>query len=126
MGVAKTNIRKEIKTMQIQKKVNFQTIEQSSIETKNQEKSESKNTRRDVFESKINVQKEASLLETAKNEADYYVANVEGGIQTKDVDQLADDQKQKYAEAKENFKDAIQMMQEYLERQKAVLSKIRS
>jgi hypothetical protein len=112
--------------MQIQRKVNFETIEQSYIETKNQEKSECKNTRRDVFESKINVQKESALFEKSKAEADYYVANVEAGVDTKDVDQTADDQKQNYSEAKKNFKDAIQMMQEYLERQEAALSKIKS
>ncbi len=39
---------------------------------------------------------------------------------------MAEDQKQEYSEAKENFKDVIQMMREYLERQRATLSKIKA
>lgn len=112
--------------MQIQRKINFQTIPEMTVETQNQEKSASRNVQRDSFESKIEVQKESALLEKTKAETDYYKRNVDGSVNSKDVDQVAEDQNKKYSEAKENFKDAIQMMQEYLERQKAAYSKIRS
>jgi hypothetical protein len=45
---------------------------------------------------------------------------------TESMDQMAEDQQQKYSDAKDNFKKTIEMMQDYMERQRAALSKIRS
>ncbi len=59
--------------MQIQGKVSFQTIQQTSIQTKTQEKSESTATKKDVFESKIEAQKESTIFEKSKADADYYM-----------------------------------------------------
>jgi hypothetical protein len=112
--------------MQIQRKVNIETIEGHITENQNTQKSDSQTRQRDVFESRIEVQKESSFFEKTKAQNDYYAGNVEGSVNTKDVDQVAEDQKQQYEDAKADFKNAIQMMQEYLERQKAALSKIRS
>lgn len=110
--------------MEIQRKINFQIIPQMTVETQNQEKSASRNVQRDSFESKIEVQKESALFEKAKAETDYYKGNADGSVNSKDVDQIADDQSQIYAEAKELFKRAIQTLLDAERRKAAAMQRV--
>jgi hypothetical protein len=110
--------------MQIQRKVNFETIQVNITENQNTQKSDSQNNLRDIFDSKIQARMESALFKKAKTEADYYTENVEGSGNSKDEEQIADDQSKNYAEAKELFKRAMQMLLDSERRKAAITERV--